>query len=389
MKKEITFFYEEEVEKWAIEDIYLEAKKRGYKTNYSKNLTEKCEIGFYCQDRQANINSKLSIIMNHGMDQASMYWPNQWKKEPWNKYDIGFLPSKFWSQMWRESSWDPYCYPKKGIYEAGWPKSDKVFSENFNQKINDFKKELKLENRKTILYAPNFEVNDRQIETLNLLKELDVNILVKHWLTEKDAIEYPDIKKNIDIANLYSKKNFKNCKILEPHFDIIYCLGVSDILVTDESSVLYEAFLFDIPTVSISEWQMRKNNTDKSRLIKPSKETYKVVKKKDFKDVVKNILDNINQVSKEIKLKKDLHYSNQGTASKVIISILDKIVENNIYENQYKINPKYKKNFFLLITRPLKNFIIQFIITRVPMRLIKFLSRNKILKTKFNLLRNY
>ena len=37
MKKEITFFYLDNVEKWALENIFDEASKHGYKVKYSKN----------------------------------------------------------------------------------------------------------------------------------------------------------------------------------------------------------------------------------------------------------------------------------------------------------------------------------------------------------------
>ena len=64
-------------------------------------------------------------------------------------------------------------------------------------------------------------------------------------------------------------------------------------------------------------------------------------------------------------------------------------MENKIYENQFKIKPKYKKNLFLLVFRPLKNFLLKFILGITPLKFIKFFSNNKILKEKFNQLRNY
>ena len=36
MKKEITFFYLDNVEKWALENIFDEASKHGYKVNILK-----------------------------------------------------------------------------------------------------------------------------------------------------------------------------------------------------------------------------------------------------------------------------------------------------------------------------------------------------------------
>ena len=85
MKKEITFFYLDEVEKWATKDIFEEATNCGYKVKYSKNQNEECEIGFFPQDKYVKTNSKLSVVMLHGMDQGRVNWPNHWSKEPWNK----------------------------------------------------------------------------------------------------------------------------------------------------------------------------------------------------------------------------------------------------------------------------------------------------------------
>ena len=32
------------------------------------------------------------------MDQGRVDWPNMWKKQPWNKFDLGFLPGKHWKK---------------------------------------------------------------------------------------------------------------------------------------------------------------------------------------------------------------------------------------------------------------------------------------------------
>jgi CDP-glycerol glycerophosphotransferase (TagB/SpsB family) len=93
----------------------------------------------------------------------------------------------------------------------------------------------------------------------------------KHWLTSEDSLDYTDLKKNIDEANLYVKKNMHNGYILDPNLNIVDCLALSDVLITDESSVLYEAFLLNVPTVSVSDFVMRTNNSKPARPIKPIK----------------------------------------------------------------------------------------------------------------------
>ena len=312
MKKEITFFYLDEVEKWATKDIFEEATNCGYKVKYSKNLNEECEIGFFPQDKYAKTNSKLSVVMLHGMDQGRVNWPNHWSKEPWNKYDIGFLPGESWSKRWNECSWDPYTQTKKGVYEVGWPKSDKIFKESFFDHIKSLKDGLNLKYKNTILYAPSFETDNKQIEICNVLKDLDINLLVKHWLTNKDIDNNLDLKKNIDEANIFLKQKMSNGFILDSNLSIIDCLAMSDILITDESSVLYEAFLFNIPTISVSDFMMRVNNIVPPRPVRPSSECYRIVPKLKLAKTITEMLNNKKKISNEINKKKNYHYSNLG-----------------------------------------------------------------------------
>lgn len=388
MNKDITFFYLDEVEKWATEDIFMEAEKQGYKVKYSKNLSEKCEIGIYPQDKYVEYNSKLSVVMLHGMDQGRVNWPNHWSKEPWNKYDIGLLPGRSWSERWKNCSWDPYSHTKKGVYEVGWPKSDKIFKDSFSNNIKSLRDKLNLKYENSILYAPSFETDNKQIDVCNKLKDLNLNLLVKHWLTSKDKSDNPDLKKNIDQANDYLKNNMSNGYILDPSLSIIDCLAISDILITDESSVLYEAFLLDVPTISISDWKMRTNNKNTPRLIKPSRECYQIVKKSDLILIIEKILSNKLEVSKHINEKKNYHYSNLGKSSEVIISIFNDIIHRNTFENNFKLKPKFNKKNYILYLRPFKNFIIK-ILLLFPLKFKKFFSRVNFLKTTFNKMRKF
>ena len=98
----------------------------GYKTNFSKNLEKKVEIGFYNHDQNLKNKAKLSFVSLHGMDQGRFNWPNAWKKTRWDLYDIGLLPGKKWVRNWKTSSDDSRANPRQGIYEVGWPKSDNI-----------------------------------------------------------------------------------------------------------------------------------------------------------------------------------------------------------------------------------------------------------------------
>ena len=134
MKKKITFFYTDHLEKNSWKNLKDKAVQRGFKTELSKDLTKTTEIGFYNHDRNIKNNAKFSFITLHGMDQCRNNWPNPWVNMRWDYYDIGLLPGNKWSRMWSEASFDPYSHPKKGVFNIGWPKSDLINSDKFKKK---------------------------------------------------------------------------------------------------------------------------------------------------------------------------------------------------------------------------------------------------------------
>ena len=52
---------------------------------------------------------------------------------------------------------------------------------------------------------------------------------------------------------------------LAPKSDLTLFYGLANLLITDESSVIYEALLFDLPSLSIQDWKMGQNNYQKFR----------------------------------------------------------------------------------------------------------------------------
>ena len=58
MKKKITFFYTDHLEKNSWKNLKDKAVQRGFKTELSKDLTKTTEIGFYNHDRNIKNNEK-------------------------------------------------------------------------------------------------------------------------------------------------------------------------------------------------------------------------------------------------------------------------------------------------------------------------------------------
>lgn len=353
IKKEITFFYNEGVEKIHWTNLVSEAKNRGYITSFSNDMNEKAEIGFYCSDTNKPENSKLSLVMLHGMDQGRTRWPNMWRDWPWHKFDIGLLPGKTWVDRWKTVSQDPYAHPKIGVFEVGSPKADEIFTnmDNFKKEISSLSTSLNLPFDKTVLYAPSFETDNKQIEIIKLLEGTDTNILIKHWLiSDDDKNNFPDIWNNIQNACKQITEKQSHIKVLSPKLSIMTCLGLCDLLVTDESSVAYEALLLNKKAFTLKNWGMRTNNLDQPRPVNPPEGIVSKISEEKFKEFILNY--NRRKDSVEMHVKREANFSHLGCSSKNIIDIVDSVLTGDKFKNMVISSKKVKKSLI-----PIRFFI--------------------------------
>ena len=155
LKKDLTLIYSDSAEKQIFKPIEEEAKRRGYKVRLTDDKFAKCEIGFYCQHINFPQFSKFSLIMLHDIIQQYGNWPDLWIREPWNKYDVGILPSNQWVKNWDQCSKWYYANPRIGMYKIGWPKADNYASVDRNNYKKEFNAKYGLDDKRpTILYAP-------------------------------------------------------------------------------------------------------------------------------------------------------------------------------------------------------------------------------------------
>ncbi len=326
----VTFFYLREEEKQIFLNLVPELKKKKFTIKFSKKLSGKADIGFYCQTDIKKINSNISAIFLGGMDQGRNNWPNHWKKERWDKFDLGFLPGNAWEKRWQFSSNTFQSRTKYGVFKVGWPKADHLFT-NQVKKNSDIRKI-------NILYAPSFECCDKQLDVVYASKKLGYNLIIKHWLIKKEK-RYIDLWENIKKANSYSKKIYKKIKIINPKTNFLNLLKIANLVITDESSVAYEALLYDIPTISVKNWKIQRHKKTLARPVKPAKITYKTTKK----DLSKCILLLLKS-KKKIRNLKHEHFSYIGKSSKAIVDVLESFLLNRNYisKSRYYIKPKKK-----------------------------------------------
>lgn len=341
LNKEITFFYTDGNEKQTCKTIIEEAESRGYKTTQTNNIYQKAEIGFYCQHRCYPENSRFSIVMLHDMAQGHNRWPNFWNAEPWNKFDIGILPGPSWFERWKECSHFPYAVPRKGVYTCGWPKADLIFKnkEEFSNKTSELKKTLGLIHETSILYAPSWENNGKQNDVVEAFKDLPVNILLKQAPYQTDAKNgwvsaYPEMVKAIEEMNRLHRGCAPNVHIIDPELNIMYCIGIADVLISDESSVMLEALLLDVPSVTVTDWLIPDSIPPRFPSV-PFDFALKT-KKNSLREYVCDVLNNKDSHRRRLENSRNNHFANLGSASVAIVDLIDVSVKD--FREEYHIN---------------------------------------------------
>ena len=335
LKKDITFIYMDEAERLIYLPIAQEAEQRGYRVKFTKNKFERCEIGFYCQHVNFPQYSRFSIIMLHDIIQQYGNWPDIWLREPWNKYDIGFLPSNQWVDNWNQCSQYYYTNPRIGMFKAGWTKADKYANVDRKKYKTEFNKIHQLsDNKKTILYAPSWENDGKQNDFVQSMLKLNVNILIKQ--ASVDPGMFPDMYAAIkEMQELH--KDIPEVTILDPKTNIFEAIMACDVLVSEESSTMCEAVMMGIPAVSVSNWLIP--DVTPKRFPSCAYDFVYMTTKEDLSNFVKEILDDYDAKLVEVNRFREKAFGKIGGNAQLIMDILDDCVnEKDIRYNA--LSPK-------------------------------------------------
>lgn len=326
LKRDLTLIYSDSAEMQIYKPIAEEAEKRGYKVTMTNNKFAKCEIGFYCQHINFPQYSRFSLVMLHDIIQQYSNWPDIWLREPWNKYDVGILPSKQWVKNWNQCSQWYYANTKRGIYKVGWPKADNYTGIDRNTYKKEFNTKYGLDQSKpTILYAPAWENDHKQDDFVQAMLRLNVNIIIKQAGISPDYNQqYHDMYYAIiEMAELH--KDIPEVTILEPKTNIFEAIMACDILVSDESSTMCEATMMGIPAVSVSNWLIP--DTIPKRFPKCDYDFVFMTKKETLTEFIGNILSHYEEYAEKVDIFRKTIFGEVGGSAKMIMDIIDDCVE--------------------------------------------------------------
>jgi tetratricopeptide (TPR) repeat protein len=318
-KPTLTFFHTDGCEWQTVSPIADEAKSRGFPVRFSTDLSERVQIGVYCQ-HACWPNADLSIIMLHDLAQRHDIWPAFWRHESWDAFDIGLVPGQAWVQRWQSQAGQPGCAPKRGVFNIGWPKADLIYRDEaaFRQKSLELRQKLGLKHPQTVLYAPSWENNGKQDDFVQKLKTLPVNLLLKQapW---PDA--YPAVLENIRKMNALHEGMAENIHIVDPNVSIMYCIGIADLLVSEESSVLIEAALFGVPSLSVQDWLIPDRTPPRPACV-PFENVCKTTSNA-LRQTVEDILADPTESHAEALRLRDHHFSHFGQSSRMAVDLIE------------------------------------------------------------------
>lgn len=227
----------------------------------------------------------------------------------------------------------------KKLYPEYEAKLAKVGFSKFDDVINygdDFKKEIFKKynldiNKKTILYAPTFFPSSIEKMSDSFPNDFkDYNIIVKaHYLT----FERKKYKNQIKKFDKWSKYN--NCVILPlSEYSLVPFLAVSDIMISDESSAMFEFASLNKPVISNRYFKLRWSYYlfpwKLSKRIDKSKDFYRQIlhaanSYKETKELTKKHIENSFELEKlRKKFAFEICGEIDGNVSKRMLNILEK-----------------------------------------------------------------
>ena len=143
----------------------------------------------------------------------------------------------------------------------------------------------------------------------------------------------------------YSKKKLKSrVKIINNKDNIMKYYNKADLLITDESSVMYEALLYNLPSLSCDDWPMRINNSNKPRKIKKDSRVCLYVKKRNLKKKINILRYQNKKLQKNCIVKKNYFFSYINSSAKNIVDFIETYLESG--KVKFEIKPKFKVNIF-------------------------------------------
>lgn len=214
----------------------------------------------------------------------------------------------------------------KNVYDTGFPRMDIFFDKKY---INKTKKEIYdeypiLKNKKVILFAPTYRGDNVRIASYDFDK-LDLDKLYKELKDDYVFVFkwHPAIYNNMTLKNIksFDEDKYKDFFIdLSNLRDINDLLLVTDVLITDYSSVIFDYLLVNKPIVYFT-YDLDLYDKDRGTYFDFDDYVYGEISK-NTKELIKSIKNENMMEDKRKKFTKQFMDSCDGNSTKKVIDVV-------------------------------------------------------------------
>jgi len=279
--------------------IYKELKSRGYDTHFilasnqnsslMKKIADENSLDYsFSKERVFEVATKFIFFANSFEDANSLNATTIFLEHGIGTKSSGFFHIVEYIDIYlvegsykRDRVADLYPNHKDKLVEVGFSKFDPIIKISDKDKDELYKKYNLDRDKKTILYAPTFFPSSIEKMSDDFTKDFsDYNIIIKaHYLTYERA-RYKKQREKLDHWN-----SFENCTVVGvDEYDLVPFYTISDVMISDESSAMFEFASLKKPVVSNRYHKLRF-----SYYLLPWKLKKRIDSKKDrFRSMLKN-----------------------------------------------------------------------------------------------------
>lgn len=373
-KQTIVFFCSDVFEKHAAENLAAIFEEAGWSVRFSKSLFRKAHVGIYFGDSHIPSFQHLTVRSINGLDQDHTYPSDASEffiESNWGKFDLALLPTRRWKQRFEEGIKLLDYTPKYGAVLVGWPKLDSVVRPPNNVRNPKPK----------VLYAPQMEDGRKQAEVTEACSKLGLELIVKHW--ESDATRGGAINRQyldmIDDANAHTKTELgENCTIRPASENITLSLLESDILIADQTSVIYEAAAIGIPTITVRGWKHWCGECPGSGL---TQKIAFVAQEGQLRQEISKVLENLQSFREETQRRFESEFVFLHVSSKVIFDEITKKLHDSPKRHMIHTWALRLPSLIVFeIQRALISLFEQLVSTKLATSFLRLLRTNRIKK---------
>jgi len=272
-QSQIQFYVDEPLEVDILGPIAVEFGRRGFSTASTNDFETKSEVGiFACHPNRffdfssGNWNrppADFSIICAHDFNQATEAGPAYFIQDGWHLFDIGLVPGPAMYAEGARALHLGYQLPRLGLHQVGWVPSDRAFTDgiiNSGENTTIRKSLVGSDTRKIVLLACSWSSPRHLLDTLSYLDVEKYVILARYpkfRATIPDSPWAPRLARarvEVQQARELAEKS-QNVVLAADDTNLFDLLAISDVVLSNGSTVLKEGLLLGVPGVSIGSWQ--------------------------------------------------------------------------------------------------------------------------------------